>query len=172
MLSSSRAVWMSALVVLGVIAFILGKKKNVRKKELLRSTLAFLDEMSSIYPSLFLLMVAAMASVYASVQNFVPEFWQEFYFHPTLNPLVLPPVMATLVVLLWLVVITFLAVVDEVYHHYYFVPGITYLAKLCGMAMFVYLIISWATLFYVGYPLLAVLAYFLLKKVIEKFRKF
>ena len=172
MLSSSRAVWMSALVVLGVIAFILGKKKDVRKKELLRSTLAFLDEMSSIYPSLFLLMVAAMASVYASVQNFVPEFWQEFYFHPTLNPLVLPPVMATLVVLLWLVVITFLAVVDEVYHHYYFVPGITYLTKLCGMAMFVYLIISWATLFYVGYPLLAVLAYFLLKKVIEKFRKF
>ncbi len=172
MLSSSRAVWMSALVVLGVIAFILGKKKNVRKKELLHSTLAFLDEMSSIYPSLFLLMVAAMASVYASVQNFVPEFWQEFYFHPTLNPLVLPPVMATLVVLLWLVVITFLAVVDEVYHHYYFVPGITYLTKLCGMAMFVYLIISWATLFYVGYPLLAVLAYFLLKKVIEKFRKF
>lgn len=168
LLSSSRAIWMSALVALGIIAFILGKKKNMKQKELLRSTFAFLHEQPGIYPPLFLLLVACMASLYASVQNFVPEYWQEYYFHPTLNPLVLPPLMATLVVVMWLVIITFLAVIDEVYHHFYFMPGITWLAKLGGTAMLVYLLISWTTLIYVGYLLLVVLAYFLFKLIWER----
>ena len=94
-LSSSRIIWMSALVAIGLIAFIIGKKKGVKKGEL-TNLLNFLDEMQSPYPALFLLLVAIMASIYASVQNFVPEFWQEYYFHPTLNPLVLPPLMAAL----------------------------------------------------------------------------
>lgn len=162
-LSSSRAVWMSALVALGVIAWFVGKKKRVNRWELMQ----LLDEMNSPYPPLFLLLVAIMATLYASVQNFVPEFWQEYYFHPTLNPLVLPPLMAALVVAMWLVVITFLAVVDEVYHHFYFLQGITFLTKLIGVAMLVYLATSWSTLFYVGYLLLAVLAFFLVKKMVK-----
>ena len=165
-LSSSRAIWMSAIVAIGLVAIIIGRKKTVKKKELM--TLPnFLDEMQSPYPALFLLLVAIMASIYASVQNFVPEFWQEYYFHPTLNPLVLPPLMATLVVVLWLVIITFIAVIDEVYHHFYFLPGITHLAKILGAAMLVYLIISWTTLIYVGYLLLIVLAYYLMKLMIK-----
>lgn len=162
-LSSSRAIWMSALVGLGAIALFIGRKKKISKQEL---TFIF-NEMNSPYPPLFLLLVAVMASLYASVQNFVPEFWQEYYFHPTLNPLVLPPLMAALVVAMWLVIITFLALIDEVYHHFYFMPGITYLAKLTGVAMLVYLATSWSTLFYVGYLLLAVLAFYLIKKIIK-----
>ena len=165
-LSSSRVIWMSALIVIGLIAFIIGRKKTVKGKELLH-LLDFLDEMQSPYPALFLLFVAIMASLYASVQNFVPEFWQEYYFHPTLNPLVLPPIMATLVVVLWLVIITLIAVIDEVYHHFYFMPGIIHLTKIVGAAMLVYIVVSWTTLIYVGYILLAVLFY-LLGKVIVK----
>lgn len=145
-LSSSRAVWMSAFLILGIGALFFRKG---RKPQLLK-----FDEMASPYPSLFICLVAIMASVYASVQNFVPEFWQEFYFHPTLNPLILPPLMAVLVILMWLVIITFIAVIDEVYHHFYIIPGMTYLVELCGLAMLVYLVISWTTLIYVGYPLL------------------
>ena len=171
-LSSSRAIWMSALVTLGFIALLIGRKRNVTKKELLQKKLPhlldFLGEMPSLYPPLFLLLVAIMAVLYASVQNFVPEFWQEYYFHPTLNPLVLPPLMATLLTVTWLVVITFLAVIEEVYHHFYLMPGITYLAKLTGVAMLTYLLLSWATLIYVGYPLLAVLSYFLIKMMVER----
>ncbi|MBR1519760.1 MAG: zinc ribbon domain-containing protein [Bacteroidaceae bacterium] len=159
-LSSSRAIWMSALVALGVIAIFFGRKKKLAMPLILR-----FEEMPSIYPPLFLLLVALMASLYASVQNFVPEFWQEYYFHPTLNPLVLPPVMATLVVLMWLVIITFIAVIDEVYHHFYFAQGVTYLAELIGVSMLVYLIVSWTTLIYIGYLLLIVLAYFLLRMI-------
>ena len=165
-LSSSRVIWMSALIVIGLVAFIIGRKKTVKGKELLH-LLDFLDEMQSPYPALFLLFVAIMASLYASVQNFVPEFWQEYYFHPTLNPLVLPPVMATLVVVLWLVIITLIAVVDEVYHHFYFVPGIIHLTKIVGAGMLVYIVVSWTTLIYVGYLLLAVLL-FLLGKIIVR----
>lgn len=165
-LSSSRVIWMSALLVMGVMAFLLSRRKEVNKKHLLY----VFDEMESIYPSLFMLLVAIMASLYASVQNFVPEFWQEYYFHPTLNPLVLPPLMATLVVVLWLVIITYLAVIDEVYHHFYFMPGITYLAKLTGVAMLVYLVISWTTLFYVGYPLLVAFVYFMIRMMMKKMK--
>lgn len=165
-LSSSRAIWMSALAVIGLIAIIIGRRKSVKRQELL-NVFNFLDEMQSPYPALFLLLVAIMASIYASVQNFVPEFWQEYYFHPTLNPLVLPPLMALLVVVLWLVIITFIAVIDEVYHHFYFTPGIIHLAKISGAAMMVYLIISWTTLIYIGYLLLAVLAYFLIQTILN-----
>lgn len=158
-LSDSRSIWMSALLVLGILAVVVGKKQ-VRKQQILH----FFDEMNSCYPFLFLLLTAMMATLYASVQNFVPEFWQEYYYHPTLNPLVLPPIMAALVVTTWLVIITFIALTDEVYHHFYFLPGITYLAKLIGVAMFVYLVVSWSTLIYVGYPLVVVLAYHLLRQ--------
>ena len=168
-LSSSRAIWMSALLAVGLIAIIIGKKKTVKKQELFHLP-NFLDEMESPYPAFFLLLVGIMASIYASVQNFVPEFWQEYYFHPTLNPLVLPPIMATLVVVLWLVIITFLAVIDEVYHHFYFLPGIIHLAKILGAAMLVYLVISWTTLIYVGYLLLAVLIFILVKLMVKELR--
>ena len=168
-LSSSRAIWMSALLAVGLIAVIIGRKKTVKKQEIFHLP-NFLDEMLSPYPALFLLLVGIMASIYASVQNFVPEFWQEYYFHPTLNPLVLPPIMAALVVVLWLVIITFIAVIDEVYHHFYFLPGIIHLAKIIGAAMLVYLLVSWTTLIYVGYPLLAVLIYYLVKKIVKELR--
>lgn len=168
-LSSSRAIWMSALLAVGLIAVIIGRKKTVKKQEIFHLP-NFLDEMLSPYPALFLLLVGIMASIYASVQNFVPEFWQEYYFHPTLNPLVLPPIMAALVVVLWLVIITFIAVIDEVYHHFYFLPGIIHLAKIIGAAMLVYLLVSWTTLIYVGYPLLAVLIYYLAKKIVKELR--
>ena len=159
-LSSSRIIWMTALVVLGAIALILGKKRQFGKPLILR-----FEEMNSIYPPLFLLLVALMASIYASIQNFVPEFWQEYYFHPTLNPLMLPHVMATLVAIIWLVIITFIAVIDEVYNHFSFQQGITYLAELIGAAMLIYLIISWTTLVYIGYILLLALAAILIRRI-------
>ena len=143
-LSTSRAIWMSAILAVGLIAFLIGRKKNIKRKDFLQQEVAhlldFLSEMPSIYPALFLLWTGIMASLYASVQNFVPEFWQEYYFHPTLNPLVLPPLMAALVVVLWLDIITFIAVIDEIYHHFYFQPGITYLAKLIGVVLIYFLV--------------------------------
>ena len=156
-LQSWRGIWMSLLAAIGLTSFLLHQRKS-RQLRLLRA-----DDMDSPYPLLFVALVALMASLYASVQNFVPEFWQEYYYHPSINPLMLPPVMALLVVLTWLVVITFIAVCDEVYHHFYFLPGVAYLSQLVGIAMLVYLAISWLTLLYVGYLLLPALLYGLVR---------
>lgn len=168
MLSDSRIVWMSVLAMLGIIGlFMRRKRENISIKNL--HNLSFLDDMNSPYPYIFLIMTAVLASLYASIQNFTPEFWQEYYFHPTLNPLVLPPFMATLVIMAWMLVITFIAVIDEVYHHFYFLPGITYIAKLVGLSMLVYLIISWSTLIYIGYLMLLLTVIWFGRKAIVSF---
>lgn len=165
-LTGSRAIWMTSIILIGIIAIAFSKRKNLRKS-LLPS---FFNEMDSPYPSFFLILTTIIAALYASIQNFVPEFWQEYYFHPTLNPLVLPPLMATLVVMAWLLIITLIAVIDEIYHHFYFIAGITYLAKLLGLAMMVYLFVSWTTIIYIGYAILLILLPLLGKQMLHRIK--
>ena len=165
-LTGSRAIWMTSIILIGIIAIAFSKRKNLRKS-LLPS---FFNEMDSPYPSFFLILTTIIAALYASIQNFVPEFWQEYYFHPTLNPLVLPPLMATLVVMAWLLIITLIAVIDEIYHHFYFMAGITYLAKLLGLAMMVYLFVSWTTIIYIGYAILLILLPLLGKQMLHRIK--
>ena len=76
-----------------------------------------------------------------------------------LNPLVLPPVMSLLVILLWLLIITFIAVLDEAYHKLQAQPAAELIIELVGIGMITYLLISWTTLYYIGYPLLILLLY-------------
>ncbi len=166
LLSGSRTIWMTAIALIGIFAIAFGRKRHLWSN-LLPS---FFHEMDSLYPALFLCLTSIMAALYASVQNFVPEFWQEYYFHPSLNPLVLPPIMATLVVMAWLLIITFIAVIDEVYHHFYFIEGITYLAKLLGLAMLIYLFISWTSLIYIGYIVLPVMLFYLGKQMLHSIK--
>ena len=162
-MTGSRAIWMSSLLGFGVIAFFFRK---MRKQQM---TIGFselkvvdLIEMDSFYPPLLLILVACVAALYASVQNFVPEFWQEYYFHPTMNPLLLPPIMAVLVTLVWLTLIVIVAVVIEVYNNFYSFRGVIYLFEIAGLCMLVYLLISWTILIYVGYLLLPILIAYLI----------
>lgn len=165
MLSGSRIIWMTLLALLGISGLIIKKKGKSTFEKI--HDFGFLNQMNSPYQYVFLIITAVLASYYATIQNFVPEFWQEYYFHPTLNPLVLPPTMATLLILAWLVIITFLAVIDEVYHNFYFIPGITFLRKLLGVAMLVYLLVSWTTLIYIGYPILIFVIIYLVRKILK-----
>lgn len=147
-LTGSRMVWMSVVVALGLVGFL------VRRAVGTRLHIVRFDEMPSFYPPLLLVLVASLATLYASIQNFVPEFWQEYYYHPTLNPFVLPPVMAALVVLVWLIAVVSGAVLIEVYHTFYFIRGVSYLLEMCSLVVLVYLVMSWATFAYIGYVLL------------------
>ena len=151
-LTVSRYIWMSVLVVLGILGFVafVLKRRGLPQLQIFR-----FDEMDSFYPTLFLILVASLACLYASIQKFTPEFWQEYYFHPTLNPLILPTVMAVLVTLMWIVIIAFIAMLIDVYHHFDFFQGLTYVLEMLGLAMVSYLIISWTTSIYIGYLLLA-----------------
>lgn len=161
-MTNSRAFWMSALLLFGICAYVFHRGES-RQLYLLK-----FNEMKSVYPFLFLALVAIMASVYATVQNFVPEYWQEYYYHPVLTPCGLPGIMAMLVCLVWLVIVVFIAVLDEVYHHFYFIPGMAYIFELLGLAMFVYLAVSWSTLLYIGYLILPIFLYF----IVWSFRKY
>ena len=162
-MTGSRAIWMSSFLGFGVIAFFFRKMRK-QKMSISLSDLKVVDliEMDSFYPPLLLILVACVAALYASVQNFVPEFWQEYYFHPTMNPLLLPPIMAVLVTLVWLTLIVIVAVVIEVYNNFYSFRGIIYLFEIAGVCMLVYLLISWTILIYVGYLLLPILIAYLI----------
>ena len=162
-MTGSRAIWMSSFLGFGVIAFFFRKMRK-QKMSIGLSDLTVVDliEMDSFYPPLLLILVACVAALYASVQNFVPEFWQEYYFHPTMNPLLLPPIMAVLVTLVWLTLIVIVAVVIEVYNNFYSFRGIIYLFEIAGVCMLVYLLISWTILIYVGYLLLPILIAYLI----------
>jgi hypothetical protein len=162
-MTGSRAIWMSSFLGFGVIAFFFRKMRK-QKMSISLSELKVVDliEIDSFYPPLLLILVACVAALYASVQNFVPEFWQEYYFHPTMNPLLLPPIMAVLVTLVWLTLIVIVAVVIEVYNNFYSFRGIIYLFEIAGVCMLVYLLISWTILIYVGYLLLPILIAYLI----------
>ena len=154
-LSGSRGIWMSIFAAIGLSAFFVKRRKNNKMR------LFSLEQMQSPYPSFFLALIAAMALLYSTVQNFVPEYWQEYYFHPSLNPLMLPPIMAILVVLVWLLIITFIAVCDEVYHHFDVLDGAIYIFELLGIGMIVYLVVSWTTIIFIGYLLTPVFLHYL-----------
>lgn len=146
-LTGSRSAWMSAIVMVGLACYLF-RRGTKHTLQIFR-----FDEMDSFYPIFLLILVSVTACLYVSIQKFAPEFWQEYYFHPTLNPLILPPVMATLVALVWLTLTVFIAMVIEVYHHFYFVQGVYYIFELLGVSMISYLVVSWTTAVYIGYPM-------------------
>ena len=155
-LTSTRILWMGGFLMLGILGLYLHRAYNKKKLPMVK-----INEMDSVYPFLFIILVALLGCLYASVQNFAPEFWQEYYFHPTLNPFMLPAVMAVLVILVWLILIVFIALCMEVYNNFYFKRGVVYLMEIIGASMLAYLFISWTTQIYIGYLLFVVLAWFL-----------
>lgn len=147
-MSNSRVIWMIGLLGLGVVAFLV--QKGRRRKLLLLQH----DQMDSFYPLLFLILISLMATVYATIQNFMPWYWQEFYYHPSLNPAVLPLNLAVLVTIVWAVIIVFLATIDEIHHCFAFSDSVYCTLELLAFGMLVYLVFSWTTLIYIGYLLL------------------
>lgn len=154
-LTGTRTIWMSSLLILGILAlFFIRHKKSVKY---IHSRLHGKEatEPHQILPAikerkwsgifeypLMLLITCTLAAIYTGIQAHAPEFWQEYYFHPTLNPLILPGIMSVLLTLAWLLVISFVSIIIDVYNHYYFIPGIKRILEVTGAAMFIYLLIS------------------------------
>ena len=68
-------------------------------------------KINRFYSVLFVGLLGAIAVTFFVVVNEAPEYWAEFYFHPTLNPFILPGIMELLLILFWLFVITFVALI-------------------------------------------------------------
>lgn len=63
----------------------------------------------SIYPVAFLICIAIAGTLHAFVFRFSYDSWQEFYFHPSLNPFCLPPLMALHIGSVWLCLLLYLS---------------------------------------------------------------
>ena len=112
------------------------------------------NDIGSFYPTLLCLIVSGAATLYGSVQHFVPETWVEFYYHPTLNPFELPPILALFIASVWLIIIVAGAVIEDVRHQPDVESRLAYLAGLAGVCAVLYLVFTLAVHIYVGYPLL------------------
>ena len=149
-----------ALCILGVLAVIyfmrIAQRRNV--------PIVHFRDIPSFYPTLLCLIVACSATFYASLQMFGADQWQHFYFHPSLNPFILPPILAIFIASMWAMLIVGVATVEDVRHHLRFEDAIIYLAGLAGVCGILYVIFSISTLHYIGYPLLILYIWFAIRK--------
>ena len=113
-------------------------------------------DIRSIYPTLLCIIVALGATFYATIQNFAQDAWQDFYFHPTLNPLAVEPLLGFFLLTFWAIQIVGLAVIDDVRHQLNLGDAVLYMFGLSAVCAVNYIVFSISTLYYIGYPLLVV----------------
>jgi len=122
------------------------------------------NDIDSFYPTLLALIVASSATLYASIQMFAPEIWRHFYYHTTLNPFTVPPLLAVFLVSVWAMLIVGLAVVDVLRHSLSAGQATLYISGLAAVCAVNYIIFSILTLYYIGYVLLAAYAVWAIRR--------
>ena len=85
------------------------------------------------------------------------------YFHPTLNPFAVPPILGFFLATVWAILIVGLACVDEVKHRLPAGDAVLYLGGLVGVCAIDYIIFSVTTLYYIGYLLLVAYIWFAIR---------
>lgn len=140
-----------------IIISIISMTYTLRKLFKSNSKIVIFNDIPTLYPTLLTLIVSASATFYSSIQMFAPDTWHNFYFHPTLNPFSVTPILAIFLVSVWTMVIVGVAVIDEVRRLLPFGEAILYLCSLLGICAICYIVFSITTLYYIGYVLLAVL---------------
>ena len=135
-----------------------------------RARIVHFNDIDSFYPTLLCLIVAASAALYASIQLFAPQMWQHFYFHPTLNPFSLPPVLGVFLLSVWAMLIVALAAFDDVRHQLPAGEALLYLGGLAAVCAVNYIVFSLTVLYFVGYVLLAGYAFYALRQYLRHSR--
>lgn len=128
------------------------------------------NDISTFYPTLLALTVALAATFYSSIQMFAPDVWQHFYYHPTLNPFTVSPILSIFIISVWALLIIAIAVIDVVRHYLSTSDAMLYLCSLTGVCAINYIVFSIATLYYIGYPMFAAYAYFAISTYIKRSR--
>ena len=149
-----------ALIALALIIATYAIRKVMRKGV----PLVHFHDIPSFYPTLLCITVAAAATFYASLQMFGADTWQQFYYHPSLNPFLMPPILGIFVSSVWAMLIIGLAAAEDTRHHLSAEDAIVYLAGLGGTCALLYIIFSITTLYYIGYPLLAAYCWFAVRR--------
>ena len=133
------------------------------------SRLVHVDDIPSVYPALLAVMVALAATLYATIQNFAPEEWRYFYYHPTLNPFSESMLLSVFLVSVWMIIILSMAAVEDTLRHLPSTDAALYLLGLTGVCAANYVVFSIATLYYVGYALLAAYVVFAAKAYMRSY---
>ncbi len=149
------------LIFLGLIV-VVGAVFVIRKLNIRQAKLVHFNDIPSFYPTLLCILVATAAMLYSSIQVFDPEKWRHFYYHPTLNPYAVPFSLGAFLVSLWAMLIVFIAVHDDVRRLLPFANALLYLLGLGATCAAVYVVFSFFTLYYIGYPLYAAYVVFAL----------
>ena len=146
--SNKHLLFFLALLVL------VGSAYGLRKLHSQNAYIIHFNDIPSYYPTVLAVLVAASATFYSSIQLFGPETWRHFYYHPTLNPFVVPFHLQMFLMSVWAIVIMTIATIDDVRHHLSLSDAVLYLLGLAGVCAVLYVVFSITTLYYIGYPLL------------------
>lgn len=145
-------VFLALLVVVGMAYLLL---HLLRRK----APIVHFRDLSSPYPALLCVTVATAATLYSSIQLFEPEMWRHFYFHPTLNPFAVPPIIGAFLCSVWAIFIVALA-------QPWGLPWVYYLG-LVAVCAINYVVFSVTTLYYIGYPLLLLYYAFAIRQYVR-----
>lgn len=113
--------------------------------------LSLLFAVHSPYPLLLCLCIGGAAVFYASIQMFARDVWSQFYFHPTLNPFAVSPLLGAFLFSFWLIVLFTITTIDEAFRQLKIFQAIYYLYALLACSSFLYLFFSTTTLHYLGF---------------------
>lgn len=140
-------------IILFVLAISLIALRKIDRK---RYNLIHINDIRSLYPTVFVIIVAIAAALYGSIQLFARDEWQQFYFHPTLNPFHQPWLLKLFLTSIWMMIIGFLATADDVFHTLPQLQAWIYMIGLLAVCAILYIVFSITTQYYVGFALLAI----------------
>ena len=149
-----------ALCIIGLLIVVYALRTAQKRQ----APIVHFRDIPSFYPTLLCLIVACSATFYASLQMFGADQWQHFYYHPSLNPFAMPPILAIFLASVWGMLVVGVATVEDVRHHLQFEDAVIYLVGLCGVCAVLYIVFSISTLYYIGYPLLVLYIWFAIRK--------
>ncbi len=139
-----------ALCLVALVAWL------VRRMKSQRFHMVHVDDIASPYPMLLCLAFATDTVLYTTIQIFVPELWANFYYNPTLNPFGLPTMLSLFLGIAWLIVILFMASLEDIRRCLSGAEAILYRLSLTAILAGIYLFFSIATQYFLGYFLLMV----------------
>jgi len=154
------------LIFLAILALVLAVFV-IRRLMRLGARMVHFNDIGSFYPTLLCLFVATTAVFYSTIQLFAPDSWRHFYYHPTLNPFVVPLHLSLFLLSVWAMCIVAIAAVDDVLHQLSLGDALFYFLGLAGVCAICYVVFSVSTLYYIGYPLLVAYYVFALWKHIR-----
>ena len=160
--SDSHVLIMLAIVVVFVAAYLIRVlcRRNAK--------IVHLNDIPSFYPTLLVLLVSASAVFYSSIQLFAPDSWRHYYYHPTLNPFAVPLHLELFLFSVWAILIVAVAAFDDIRRRLTTTSALVYCLGLLAVCSIDYVLFSVSTLYYIGYPLLALYVGFALWRYFKK----